>query len=191
MLLFTLPNLAVSCPIHSITLFYLARTSHRLTLFIFASWKDLKPELLQLTHLFSQGISKAPFQVHYYSGALPTQHGNYRSFTPKRYRQLRVKDLPKAPTWRSELTHTPSTFFRRHFIQYWSPFSPPQYQQITPSDFTRVHALILIYAWNQLCMATPATRFLCVHCSPNCLRLNWFVTTIHFNQSLLLSQLYS
>lgn len=68
MLLFTLPNLAVSCPIHSITLFYLARTSHRLTLCIFASWKDLKPELLQLTHLFSQGISKAPFQVHYYSG---------------------------------------------------------------------------------------------------------------------------
>src|SRR6218665_770315 len=68
MLLFTLPNLAVSCPIHSITLFYLARTSHRLTLCIFASWKDLKPELLQLTHLFSQGISKAPFQVPYYSG---------------------------------------------------------------------------------------------------------------------------
>jgi len=45
-------------------------------------------------------ISIAPLLVHYYSKALPTQHGYCRSFTPKRHRQLRMKDLPKVPTWR-------------------------------------------------------------------------------------------
>src|SRR6218665_589634 len=31
-----------------------------------------------------------------------------RSFTPKRNRQLRVKDLPKVPTWRLERIRTPT-----------------------------------------------------------------------------------
>ena len=39
-------------------------------------------------------------QVHYYSEELSTQHGYCdRSFALKRHRQLRVKDLPKVPTW--------------------------------------------------------------------------------------------
>ena len=48
---------------------------------------------------FVQTISIAPFQVHYYSEVLPTQHG---IALPKRHRQLRVEDLPKVPTWRPE-----------------------------------------------------------------------------------------
>src|SRR6218665_75931 len=39
-------------------------------------------------------------QVHYYSEALLTQHGYCVGvYTPKRHRQLRVKELPKVPTW--------------------------------------------------------------------------------------------
>ena len=45
-----------------------------------------------------------PLQVHYYSEAIPTTA--LRVFvgvnTPKRYRQLQVKGLPKVPTWRLE-----------------------------------------------------------------------------------------
>jgi|SRR6218665_367020 len=32
-------------------------------------------EFLQMVHSFIQAISTAPLQVHYYSEALPTQHG--------------------------------------------------------------------------------------------------------------------
>ena len=52
-------------------------------------------------HSFILDTSIASLQVHYYSEALPTTAlilcvgvG-----TPKRYRQLQVKDLPKVPTW--------------------------------------------------------------------------------------------
>src|SRR6218665_2359055 len=48
---------------------------------------------------FIQAISITPLKVQYYSEALPTQHGVCRSFHAKRHRQLRVKDLPKVPTW--------------------------------------------------------------------------------------------
>src|SRR6218665_195861 len=54
---------------------------------------------------FNQAISIAPLPVLYYSKALPTTARILcRSFTPKRYRQLRVKDLPKVHTctWRLE-----------------------------------------------------------------------------------------
>jgi len=41
-------------------------------------------------------FSVAPLQVHNYSEALPnTARILCRNFTPKRHRQLRVKDLPK------------------------------------------------------------------------------------------------
>jgi len=48
----------------------------------------------------------APLRVHSYSEAIPTQRSKLtklarilcRSFTPKRHRQLRVKDLPKVYT---------------------------------------------------------------------------------------------
>src|SRR6218665_1473670 len=36
-----------------------------------------------------------------------------RSFTPKSHRQLRVKDLPKAPTWRLERDLNPRPFRRK------------------------------------------------------------------------------
>jgi len=36
-------------------------------------------------------------------GALDTGRILYRNFMPKHHRQLRVKDLPKVPTWRLEL----------------------------------------------------------------------------------------
>src|SRR6218665_952647 len=53
-----------------------------------------------IVYSFIHDISKAPLQVHYYSEDLPTQHGYCVGVgTPKRYRQLRVKDLPKVPTW--------------------------------------------------------------------------------------------
>jgi len=46
---------------------------------------------------FIPDISIAPLQVHYYSEAFPTT-----ALKPKRYTQLRVKDLPKVPMWREE-----------------------------------------------------------------------------------------
>src|SRR6218665_1307867 len=47
---------------------------------------------------FIQAISIAPLQVHYYSDALPTQHGYCAGVSHrKRNRQLRVMDLPKVP----------------------------------------------------------------------------------------------
>ena len=51
-------------------------------------------------YLFILDISIAPLQAHCYSEVLPTTARIlYRSFTLKRHRQLRVKDLPKVPTW--------------------------------------------------------------------------------------------
>jgi len=53
-----------------------------------------------IIHSFIPDISIAPLQVHYYSQALPTTSRYCVGVnTPKRYRQLRVKDLPKVPTW--------------------------------------------------------------------------------------------
>ena len=49
---------------------------------------------------FIPAISIAHRQVPYYSEALPTTARIlYRSFSPKRHRQLQVKDLPNVPTW--------------------------------------------------------------------------------------------
>src|SRR6218665_210823 len=56
---------------------------------------------------FIPDISIASLQVHYYSEALPTHHEYCRSFTSKHNRQLRVKDLPKVPTWWLELDSIP------------------------------------------------------------------------------------
>ena len=65
--------------------------------------KSLKYSLL-VHSSFIQAISDAPLQVHYYSEALPIQHGYCVGvcLTSKRHRQLRVKDLPKVPAWRPE-----------------------------------------------------------------------------------------
>ena len=61
-----------------------------------------RPKSRHLIHSFIPAIFIAPLQVHYYSEALPPQHEHCQSFTPKCHRQLRVKDLPKVPTWRRE-----------------------------------------------------------------------------------------
>ena len=54
-------------------------------------------------HSFIPDISVAPLQVHYYSEAPRLLHRYcVRVNTPKRYRQLSVKDLPKVPSWRLE-----------------------------------------------------------------------------------------
>src|SRR6218665_1234715 len=47
-------------------------------------------------HSFIPDISVAPLQVHYYPTAIPIRAAVN---TPKRYWQLRVKDLVKLPTW--------------------------------------------------------------------------------------------
>src|SRR6218665_1312668 len=55
----------------------------------------------------------ASLQIHYYSEALPTAWILCRSFTPKCHRQLRVKDLPKVPTWRLEWDSNQRHFGRK------------------------------------------------------------------------------
>ena len=51
------------------------------------------------TYYFISIISIAPLQVHYYSETLPTQHRYCVGVnTPKRDKQLRVKDLHKVHT---------------------------------------------------------------------------------------------
>ena len=52
-------------------------------------------------YVFIQTISITPLQVHFYQKR--SRHSTRilcRSFTPKRYGQLRMKDLRKVPTWR-------------------------------------------------------------------------------------------
>jgi len=52
-----------------------------------------------------------------------------QSFTPKRHRQLRVKDLPKVPTWRPERDSNPRPFGRKAMnllkpkssFRFWKP----------------------------------------------------------------------
>src|SRR6218665_2416195 len=52
--------------------------------------------------------SFTPLQVHYYSRSAPDKARILcRSFTPKRHRQLQVKDLPKVPMWRLEWDSNP------------------------------------------------------------------------------------
>ena len=67
---------------------------------LFLWWLDV------LDHLFILDISIAPLQVHYYSEALPTQHG-YRVGILHRHRQLQVKDFPKVPTCQLERDSNP------------------------------------------------------------------------------------
>src|SRR6218665_2373897 len=59
-------------------------------------------------HFYSDSSSPLLF-----SGATDTARMLYRSFTSKRHRQLRVKDLPKVPTWRLERNSNPRPFGRK------------------------------------------------------------------------------
>src|SRR6218665_120696 len=51
-------------------------------------------------------VSSSPILLR---GAPDTERILCRSFTPKRHRQLRVKDLPTVPTWRLERDSIPAT----------------------------------------------------------------------------------
>ena len=63
---------------------------------------------------YMQAISIVPLQVQSYSEALSTQHKYCVGVNkPKRHRQLRLKDLPKAPTWRLERDSNPRSFGRK------------------------------------------------------------------------------
>ena len=62
----------------------------------------------EIVHPIILDISVAPLQVHYNSESLPTTVlALCRTFTPKRPRQLWVKDLPNVPTWRLEWDSNP------------------------------------------------------------------------------------
>src|SRR6218665_2953182 len=80
------------------------------------------------TITFIQAISIVALQVHYYSEALlTTARILCRSFTPKRHMQLRMKDLPKVPTWRPERDSNQRPFGRK------ATSSPMRYH--APSTF--------------------------------------------------------
>ena len=73
----------------------------QLTKTILTKLKNFWNQTSKFIYSFIKAISISPLQVHYYPEALPTQPRILcRSFTPKRHRQVRVKDLPKVPTWR-------------------------------------------------------------------------------------------
>jgi len=74
---------------------------------LISRWNKFKTSLIMIhyyDHSFILDISIAPLQVHYYSEALLTLQHRYcvRVNTPKRYRQLWVKELPRVPTWQLE-----------------------------------------------------------------------------------------
>src|SRR6218665_3308279 len=66
-------------------------------------------KIIHCTHSFIQAIS-VPVHVDYYSEALPTQQHGY---CVRGHRELRVKDLPKAPTWRLVQDSNPQPFGRK------------------------------------------------------------------------------
>src|SRR6218665_2390921 len=70
---------------------------------------------LQFTNSIKRAISIAPLQVHNYilRDASDTARTLCQSFTPKRHMQLRVKDLPKVPTWRLERDSNTRPFGRK------------------------------------------------------------------------------
>ena len=80
-----------------------------LSMHVHHKWFNAKNQ--SFVHSFIETISIAPLQVHYYSEALQTQYGYcVGSLTPKHHRKLRVKDLPKVPTWRLERDSNPRPF---------------------------------------------------------------------------------
>ena len=63
--------------------------------------------MLNLINIHSDHFCSASLSPLLLRSAPETARILCRSFTPKRHRQLRVKDLPKVPTWRLELTSNP------------------------------------------------------------------------------------
>src|SRR6218665_751611 len=72
-------------------------------------------------------------------GALDTVRVLFRSFTPKRHRKLRVKDLPKVHTWRLERGSNPrpsgrhaSTLPMRHHAPFSFKYMPDSFPLFLP-----------------------------------------------------------
>src|SRR6218665_1642861 len=85
------------------------RNNGRMGSSVRGSWKDPNKvdmnSCIHLGHFYSASLCPL-----YYSEALPTTPRILcRSFTRKRHRQLRVKDLPKFPTRRLERDFNPIT----------------------------------------------------------------------------------
>src|SRR6218665_3344993 len=64
--------------------------------------------IIHSAHFYS--ASSSPLLLR---GAPATARILYRSFTPKRHKQLHVKDLPKVPTWRLWRDPNPRPFRRK------------------------------------------------------------------------------
>src|SRR6218665_2906501 len=87
------------------------------------SWREqpLKPRDLNQAHnehnacsFIHSGYFYSAFSIPLLLwGAPDTARILYRSFTPKRYRELRVKDLPKVLSWRLERDSNPRPFGRK------------------------------------------------------------------------------
>src|SRR6218665_678571 len=69
-----------------------------------STFKVLKPKLFIHSGYYFYSTSSCPLL---FRGAPNTAWILCRSFMPKRYRQLRVKDLLKIPTWQPEWDSTP------------------------------------------------------------------------------------
>ena len=90
------------------------------------------PVFQPFIHSFSQAISIAPLQVHYYSEALrhSTDRPTVSEFHAEAHRQLRAKDLPKVST------HDPSVDRRR--LNQWAA-TPQMSKRLMPTCNFSLH----------------------------------------------------
>src|SRR6218665_3623022 len=78
---------------------------------ILLRWKADGQEIHSFIHSgYLYSASSSPLLLR---SASDTAHVLSRSFTPKRHRKLRVKELPKVPTWRLERDSNPRPFGRK------------------------------------------------------------------------------
>ena len=92
-------------------------------------------------------------------GANDTARILRRSFTPKRHRQLWVKDLPKVPTWRLERDSNPRPFGRKASILPMSHHVPhlyvPRMVEITVSSCLPSRLDSSLVCINMSCLDRP------------------------------------
>src|SRR6218665_3751264 len=107
---------------------------------------------VRVAYIFSfihSGYFYSASSVRCYSEALPLaariHHDTagilYRSFTPQRHKQLRVKDLPKVPTWRLERDSNPGPFGRKATNNH----------AATYLSFILTHLLLISVALTKMC----------------------------------------
>src|SRR6218665_2634376 len=80
-----------------------------------------EPQMFLGIHSFIQAISSNPLILR---GVPDTAWKLCRSFTLKRHRQLRVKDLSKVPTWQLEWGFEPTTLRSKGFDSTNAPCHP-------------------------------------------------------------------